>query len=127
MKIFIILLSVVFSFRSFANLTYQASAIIDQGDVVEVIHPKLYGMIGRWAYGGMSNFELHPSHSGNKICKGLGFKNYLKGTKSILKTDGDFYTFMGNEILDRHGVGGQSWSKNIKYIASLKCVRSRSL
>ena len=125
MKNLLFIILTLGSYSVFAQHRIEAGDIIDLGNTVQVVDPIMVGCANGECYGGEGSYQLKARFSARRICRKLGYKKYVRGTKLIERIDGVFYDAFLYNVLYRSGPPGWPESEVKRGIKSLECYKKK--
>ena len=126
MKKLLIGLLMLGSLSTFANIEFSANEIVDRGNYSEVIKPHVLGCASGECYGGEHRWYLKPSYSKSKVCRKLGFKKYIRGSRSVGKISNIYrYSKFKHSVMYRSGYpGAPAWEgRSVNFIKRIECEK----
>jgi hypothetical protein len=129
MKHLFITLIIILSFNSFAGESYadkrmRAFEIIDRGDYSEIYRPYIVGCAAGECYGGLMSWNLKPTFRAKRICKMLGFRKAVRGSKLVeVKEVSTMYGALTYHLIYRSGTPGAEEATFKKLITYVECMK----
>lgn len=113
-----------FSMESYTSKKMQAFDIVDRGSYSEIHRPYITGCAAGECYGGLMSWNLRPLFRTKRICKMLGFKKAVRGSKLVeLKEVSTMYDSLTYHVIYRLGTPGAEEATFKKVITYLECKK----
>ena len=102
----------------------HASKIIDRGSYSEIHKPYITGCAAGECYGGLMSWNLKPSFRAKRICKMLGFRKAVAGSKLVeVKDVSTMYGYLSYHLIYRLGTPGAEEATFKKLITYVECKK----